>query len=333
MKNWRRKRKLKPVLAGEPWLVAGNPKSLGELQGAVSTAPFQGQEVVDHHIWRDAAGVWRCWACIRGTAVGRIFYSWESASLTAPSWKETGVAMRRSREHGESLNDRGRSKTGHEACSPGVTADQKEWLQSPFVVREGDTFFLFYGGGDADPCGSLYASSICLATSDDGFRFTRRGDACGRSRVFIGPGEARDPCVLKHEGTWYLYYSGAETGTIAPNKTYVRTSKDLFHWSASREVHWGGSVGAAAYECECPYVIHKEGFFYLFRTKNYATGSTYVYRSADPFDFGIDNDDCLICSIDVAAPEIITDGREEYVSSCKEMSKGIVLHRLRWESD
>lgn len=317
------KKKLRPILDSGPWLIGPNPTDLGELQGEIRPGrPFQGQEVVDHHIWQDVHGMWRCWACVRHSAVGRIFYGWTSPDIERSPWEPTGVMMRRDRNCGESLADR----------ADGIHPSS-EWIQSPFVVREAGRFYMFYGGECQDPAGRLLLSSICLATSDDGVRFVRHANPYGKSWVFMGPGEARDPCLIKIDHLWFCYYSGAETGAPAPNKVYVRTSGDLITWSASREVHWGGSAGALGYQCECPHVVCRSGCYYLFRTKSYWEGLTYVYRSEAPFDFGIDSDRCLIGSIDVAAPEIVTIGNREYISSNKDLMTGVKLHHLRWVED
>jgi len=309
-----------PVVDEESWLIGPNPTDLGPLQGEIRPGkPFGGQEVVDHHVWRDRYGTWRCWACVRHTAVGRLFYGWKASRLEESHWTPTGVEMRRDQRLGESLADRG----------DGINA-RSEWIQSPFVISAGDKYFMFYGGECFDPSGRILLSSICLAMSDDGVTFTRHENPEGQSWLFLGPGEARDPCVIRIDGKWFCYYSGAETGRSAPNKVYVRTSDDLIHWSASREVHWGGSAGAEAYQCECPHVVSYRGYLYLFRTKDYANGLTYVYRSDDPFDFGVNNDKCLIGQVDVAAPEVIVDGEKMYITSNKDLWGGVRLHRLRW---
>lgn len=301
-------------------MIGPNPTDLGHLQGVVGLGGLnKHQEVVDHHIWKDVHGQWRCWACVRHTAVGRIFHGWKSANLTDAPWEATGVMMRRDHGYGESLGD-----------WPDPNRPRSEWIQSPFVVAHENRYFMFYGGGGCDPLGRLPLTSICLATSEDGIRFMRHVNAMGDSWVFMGPGEARDPCVINSGGLWLCYYSGAETGTREPNKVYVRTSQDLVSWSASREVHWGGSAGALGYQCECPHVVFLDGYFYLFRTKNYPEGETYVYRSEDPYDFGLDTDACLIGTIDVAAPELIHDGDAWYISSNKDLNGGVRLQHLEW---
>jgi hypothetical protein len=314
------KRKLRPVLEGDSWLIGANPADLGRLQGNITPGEnYKGQEVVDHHIWRDGKGNWRLWACIRKTAVGRLFYGWVSPELERSPWKPLGAMMRRNKTAGESLADRGGRFLG-------------EVLQSPFVIRTNGRYYMFYGGGYADSGSYLKLSSICLAISEDGVSFSRHENRFGESVLFYGPGTARDPCLLEIGDTWHLYYAGNETG-FPLHKHYVRTSSDLVNWSASREVVWGGTPGTHMSSTECPHVVRRQGYYYLFRTENYAKGRTYVYRSEDPYDFGLNDDKCLIGQIDVAAPEIIVDGDKEYISSNKHIVEGAHLFRLRWEPE
>src|SRR5262245_21645270 len=78
----------RPEIVGDWWTIAGVP-DLGAL-----SAP--GMQPVDFTIWQAADGTWNLWSCIRFTKVGghsRLFYHWQSASLTAPDWTPIGIAM------------------------------------------------------------------------------------------------------------------------------------------------------------------------------------------------------------------------------------------------
>jgi len=68
----------------------------------------------------------------------------------------------------------------------------------------------------------------------------------------------------------------------------------------------------------------------LFRTSNYASRLTHVYRSSDPLDFGRDEDSKYIGTIPVAAPEIVESEGRSYISSVHDLRGGIQLARLRW---
>jgi hypothetical protein len=294
------------VLEGPPWPISNNPH-LGPLYGAE-------QEVVDHAIWPSADGRWHLWACIRGTTVGRLFYRWEGASPDDAHWEPRGIAMRAERRYGESLNDR----------------DGQEWIQAPHVIVHQGRYWMFYGGHNTESG----ECQICLATSPDGREFTRYRDAQGYSRLFVGPGEARDPMVISIGDIFYCYYAGHDTGRRAPGKIYCRTSRDLIHWSEPVTVNWGGSAGDGLWSAECPFVVHMDGYYYLFRTSRYrAPALTHVYRSQDPEDFGRGNDDKKVATLRVAAPEVVQAGDRYYISTVEALREGVQMIGLRWPED
>ena len=297
--------KLMPVLASKPWHLGDNP-DLGTLTGTK-------QEVVDHAIFRSDDGAWHLWACIRGTKIGRVLYKWEGRALTQPHWKRGGIAMRADPRFGESIDDWG----------------GKEWIQAPHVLRFRGLHHMLYGGHRSE----LEHCQICLATSKDGRTFQRAKNAFGQSRVFVGPGEARDPMMLWAKGKLHCYYTGNPDPRKRKDKAavYCRTTKDLKTWSKPRRVCFGGSAGDGMWSAECPHVVRREGYYYLFRTTSYRKPLTHVYRSTDPMDFGLGDDDKKIGTIAVAAPEIVTSLGRDYISSVHDLKGGVQLMRLDWK--
>jgi len=294
----------RPALNDQPWHISGNP-DLGELNGPE-------QEVVDHAIFQSDNGDWHLWACIRGTAIGRLLYHWSAPNLSDTNWQPQGIVMRAESRYGESIDDR----------------NGEEWIQAPHVIRHQGIHHMFYGGHNTE----LGECQICLATSPDGITFVRRQDERGYSRVFVGPGEARDPMVILVDGLFYCYYTGHDTGQRQPCKIYCRTSDDLIHWSDYVVVNWGGSGGDGLWSAECPHVVARNGFYYLFRTSRYAPPAvTHVYRSHDPLDFGRGDDSRKIGTLQVAAPEVVIVGDEMYISSVEDLRGGVQLCRLGWE--
>ena len=193
-------------------------------------------------------------------------------------------------------------------------------LQAPYVVRIGDLYHMFYGDWE----------HICLQRSQDGKSFERWLGDDGRSGMFTeGPGtNTRDPMVVKIAGRWHCYYTAhpKDVGSI-----FVRTSTDLRQWSESKLVARGGLAGTGMCAAECPQVIPIGGWYYLFRTQRYSgPPTTCVYRSRDPMDFGVDNDDHFVCLLPVAAPEIVMDRGEYYVAALLPDVQGIRLARLAW---
>jgi hypothetical protein len=217
--------------------------------------------------------------------------------------------------------------------------EMEGYLQAPFVMRYQGNFLMFYGDGN----------QIALAKSKDGKTFERRLMPDGKVGMFTDGVGTRDPDVIRINGKFFLYYS-ANAGTAlagsslnrpvdrksleaSPNADYLRTSKDLMHWSAPKTVAFGGAAGIGPWSAECPFVyFHKaSGYYYLFRTQHYGENAeTRVYRSKDPTDFGINDDRYLVETLPIAAPEIIESGGQVYVAALLPSLKGIQIAKLTW---
>jgi hypothetical protein len=304
-----------PRVQGPWWTVARNP-DLGELNGPQPTGRRGGQQPVDFSVWQAADGTWQLWSCIRGTKCGgntRLFYGWEGARLTDSDWKPMGIRMQADPKCGE---------------TPGG-------LQAPHVVRENDTYYLFYGDW----------VNICAARSKDGKTFERWLMPDGRAGMFNEGDKAntRDPMVMvshrdrserltsREPTTWYCYYTASVAGVGAD---YCRTSSDLRMWGEPNVVARGGMTGTGGSSAECPHVVSYGGYYYLFRTQRYGgPPTTSVYRSRDPMNFGVDTDDKFVCLIEVAAPEIIVQEGEWYVAALLPDIQGIRIARLKWVPD
>lgn len=294
-----------PAIDGDWWHIGTYP-ALGGLA-------YQSEhEVVDHAIFQSDDGAWHLWACVRGTKIGRLLYGWEGRALEEGPWRPVGTVMRADRSYGESINDYA----------------GEEWIQAPHVIVNGGTHYMVYGGHNTE----LGECQICLATSSDGRHWQRHRGSQGYSRLFVGPGEARDPMVIRIGGRFHCYYTGHDRGLRRPCKVYCRTSDDLIHWSEARAVSWGGhSSGDGPWSAECPFVVAKDGHFYLFRTSEYRSPArTHVYCSTDPLDFGLGHDGKWITTLRVAAPEIVRVGEQWYISSVEDLKGGVMLARLKW---
>ena len=279
-----------------PWVrIASNP-DLGPL-----TSPKQ--QPVDFAIWQAANGTWELMSCIRQTRCGgktRLFYRWEAASLTDADWTPKGVAM-------EADPDVGETRGG---------------LQAPYVLRLDATYHLLYGDWQ----------HICLATSADGKRFERRLNRANTSGLFTeGPEtNTRDVMVLPIGDKLYAYYTAYPDGRGA---VYCRTASpaEPTRWSASKVVAVGGRAGAGPFSAECPFVVEVDACYYLFRTQRYGRDQqTSVYRSPDPRDFGVDNDSRFVCTLPVAAPEIVKHDGRYYIAALTGELDGIRLAPLEW---
>jgi hypothetical protein len=291
---------LVPRIDGPAWKIAGDP-DLGEF-----TDPKQ--QPVDFGIWQADDGTWQLWSCIRSTRCGgktRLFHRWEGGQLTDHDWKPMGIAMQADANYGE---------------TPGG-------LQAPYVCKPpsfaGADYIMFYGDW----------VNICLARSEDGKKFTRWTlKEPHRPALFSeGPhANTRDPMAIRIGEIWYCYY------TAHPNQqgaVYCRSSPDLVRWSAPKIVSRGGRGGGGFNSAECPFVVQRGGYFYLFRTQHYGqNATTHVYRSKDPLNFGIDDESKYVTSLPAAAPEIVSHDGQDYIAFLLPTLKGIQIARLAWDT-
>lgn len=283
-----------PVVEGEWWQVAANP-DLGKYTS-------QKQEPVDFGLWQAADGTWQLWSCIRNTEYPghtRLFHGWEGKFITDKNWTPKGIVMESDPKLGEPLGG----------------------LQAPHVVRFQGKFWMAYGDW----------TNICFATSDDGKTFTRVIQPDGKTGAFSeGPhANTRDPMMIDIGGVWHCYYTA-----IVGDKGYgyCRTSADLRTWSPSMVISYGGSVGAGPWWNECPHVVEvRPGEFVYFRNQFYGEGArNWVYYSTNPYNFGVDNDACLVADLPIAAPEIVQTDGKYYIAALMPKLDGIRIARLRW---
>lgn len=292
----------KPVIEGDFWHVTGVP-DLGKYN-------FEGDkhEPVDFGIWQAGDGTWQIWSCIRRTQCGgntRLFHGWEGASLTDTDWKPLGITMEADTSLGE----------------------QEGGLQAPYVTRQGDTWFMHYGDWNR----------ICLATSTDGKTFERYKNRDGEPGLFSGPfGNTRDACVITVDGLHYLYYTGHVRDSWPTCAVFCRTSKDLIHWKTPVAVNYGGLASTRCIwpggDAECPFVVPYKGQYVLFRNQLYgAQQLNHQYCSDNPLNFGCDNDDCLVGSLEITAPEIVLHDGKYYMACLRKDNRGIQIGKVKFE--
>ena len=284
-----------PVIASDWWRICEMP-DLGDLNGPDADR----QHVVDHGFIQLGDSTWQVWACIRGTAVGRLLYKWQGKQLESGPWEPLGIAARANAQYDEQTIPR-------------------ESIQAPFFLKIDNLWHCFYN-----------SNGIRLMTADATGNFTRTLDESGNNVLYREGG--RDVMVLRDDNTFYAYSTistvaadGWKSGFII-----VRTSTDLKSWSDYSIVSAGGIAGNGPISSESPFVVKIDGLFYLFRSSS-VTGLTYVYCSENPYDFGVNNDSKLVTTLPVRAPEIINVQNRYYISDLSDF-KGIKLARLAWQA-
>ncbi len=351
-----KKRKLRPYIASDWWLIGAAPSDLSpalpdEIErlvadrrrlscrtdkqyddyGEILGSRLSKIEPVDHHIFQSPDSYWHLWGCVRNTDVGRVLYHWRTKDLEDSLWEETREILRCNFDAGECIDD----------------WYGQEWMQSPFIVKENRKYYMFYGGHSTgkDKFGNSVSGNppslgmrkvegqICLMTSEDGVDWQRHQDENGFSRVFVGPGQTRDPSLIKIDGLWHIYYSGDEQNHLIGG-IFVRTSKDLINWSRYKLVHHDATFGETTWEHECPHVVYREGYYYLIVTESYTEARSHVYRSENPLDFGLTTESSQSMYVGVlkaGAPEILQVDGKEYVSSNHNPQLGTQMAQLKWE--
>jgi hypothetical protein len=286
----------RPRIASEWWRICEMP-DLGELAGEDPDK----QHIVDHGFIRAANGKWQLWACIRGTAVGRILYRWEGDHLDKGPWTPEGIAARADSSFGE-------------------RAEPRETIQAPYFLKIKDDYYCFYTSNGAR-----------MMISKDGVHYERPHLSNNVNLMY--PDSGRDIMMLE-EGDLLYSYSTISTVTRDGWKygfIILRTSKNLKDWSDYTIVSSGGIAGNGPISAESPFVIKIEKYYYLFRSSS-VSGLTYVYRSESPYHFGVNDDSKLIKTLPIKAPEIIYDQNQYYISDLADF-KGIKLARLEWVTD
>ena len=306
-----------PKVDGDWWRIATTP-DLGQYNS-------DKVEPVDFGIWQAADGTWQVWSCIRGSKfpgsprTTRFLYGWEGKSLTDKNWAEQGIKWVADPSLGE---------------TPGG-------MQAPYVFKEDGFYYLFYGDWQR----------ICLAKGMDGKNFERVLGGNGQPDLFAEHGYvskfrkegdplfesyARDPMVIKRGNTYYCYYTSHITDPINDGAAFCRTSVNMKDWSESVIVSHTPpyNYNSPRYSDECPQVVYlpEHDLYYLFVTQTYGKKSqTTVYASPNPLYFAVDEYSRKVCTLPIAAPEIVLHEGQYYLVALTDELDGIRMAKLKWE--
>ncbi|MEV6548562.1 family 43 glycosylhydrolase [Streptomyces sp. NPDC051597] len=197
---------------------------------------------------------------------------------------------------------------------PGYHGEQHLW--APHVIEAAGTYWMFYAAG-----GSAGAA-INLATSTDLFSWTR----VPSGPLFRGRA-ARDPMVVRIGGDWVMYYT--ELSADGHHLVCLRRSADLLHWSAPAAAFTDDTTAAQGVSVtESPYVVERDGWFYLFIGPRGGYEGTDVLASRDPSRFTLDG---YAGHVPGHAVEPVTDGRDWYASAAGWFRHGLRVAPLAWQ--
>lgn len=189
----------------------------------------------------------------------------------------------------------------------GRTVDRGTAAWSPCVIRKDDDYYMFYG-----------PSPTSLAVSFDMYEWFGHTVTLRNEPVMAAH---RDHFVLEVEkGTYLMYVVGVHDKKGAVS---LFSSHDLLTWEyegvalasgdgAPLRPGWGAM--------ESPFVVKKDGLYYLFVTYTDCSDATYndtlVFCSEDPKRFGEYNGDEPIARLYAHAPEILEVDGGYYITTC-----------------
>ncbi|MET0903165.1 MAG: family 43 glycosylhydrolase [Acidimicrobiales bacterium] len=209
-------------------------------------------------------------------------------------------------------------------------------LWAPHVVHHDGTYWMYVCAGGAEKT----EYRIHLATSDDAWTWTRHP----ASPVIVDGYEARDPMVQRVGDRWVLYYTATSEPAGGHHVVAAAESDDLVHWSGRHIVYTDPMEGTMAGPTESPFVVERDGRWYLLIGPDYDTlvtsfrdtgrydlrayRRTRVLASDDPFAFALADQ---VAAIDAHAAEVVVDERGDWwVTHCGWGQGGVWLAPMHW---
>ncbi|TDV56178.1 VCBS repeat protein [Actinophytocola oryzae] len=169
-------------------------------------------------------------------------------------------------------------------------------IWAPYVLYDNGLYYMYYAAGTPDHA----AYRMHLATSTDLTTWTRSP----ANPLFADGFDARDPMVTRVGPQWVMYYTANSTPQGGNHQVAYRTSVDLVHWSAKQVAFQHPASGTSGGPTESPFVVFRDGWWYLSVCCEQGYKDTRVYRSRDPFHFTVND---LAGRVDAHAAEIVTE--------------------------
>ena len=193
----------------------------------------------------------------------------------------------------------------------GRSIDTGTLAWAPCVIEHGENYFMFYG-----------PSPTSLAVSFDMYEWFGTNVTLKNEPLM---GAHRDHFVLKTgENDYLMYVVGVHKKRGAVS---CFSSHDLLNWNFEGFALTSGEkapLNPAWGAMESPYVVKKDGLYYLFITYTDSSRDTYndtlVFCSEDPKSFGEYNgssDGAIpVTKLYAHAPEIIEENGKYYITTC-----------------
>ncbi|MGK5642549.1 family 43 glycosylhydrolase [Streptomyces sp. URMC 126] len=234
---------------------------------------------------------------------------------SAPPGRSPDSAAEVSFAHASAPHPRGPWTAHADALTVDPAYFGEEHLWAPHVIAVGGTYYMFYAAGGRG------GAAINLATSTDLFTWSR----VPSGPLFRGL-VARDPMVIRTGGRWVMYYTEL-SGPDGRHTVAFRTSDDLLRWSEPGVAFTDASTAATVSVTESPFVVERDGWYYLFIGPRNGYDGTDVFASRDPFRFGLDG---YAGHVPGHAVEVVTGGGQWYATAAGWFHQGLYVAPLDW---
>jgi arabinan endo-1,5-alpha-L-arabinosidase len=198
---------------------------------------------------------------------------------------------------------------------------QETFVWAPYAFRHDGLYYMYYCAGGSDHA----KYQIHLATSKDLWTWERSP----ANPMVVDGFDARDPMVLQVDGQWVLYYCATSAPQGGNHTVKAVTSRDLLHWSDAREVFRSPEMGSSGGPTESPFVVARNGKFYLFVCTNNPYNDTAAYVSDSPFHWDMANQ---VGKFPAHAAEIVVTPEGKWFASRAGWGQGgVYLAELDWK--
>ncbi len=255
----------------------------------------------DHCFIRDEDGLWHMFGITQtepAKPLEEVFFAHAtSPDLLAPQWERQAPVMK-------------------------ADANWKEThVWAPHIIKHEGLYYMFYCAGGSDHA----RYRIHLATSPDLWAWTRHP----ANPMVVDGFDARDPMVIRAEGKWIMYYTATSAPEGGHHVVAAVTSDDLVHWGDKQVVFIHPKTGTYGGPTESPFVVERNGKYYLFVCTNDPYNTSAVYESSSPYEWDLANE---VGSFPSHAAEVVQDPTDQkwYLSRAGWGQGGLYLAPLAW---
>jgi len=255
----------------------------------------------DHCFIQDEAGLWHMFGITQmepAKPLEEVFFAHAtSRDLLAPQWK----------------------RQAHVLTADASWHETHVW--APHIIQHEGLYYMYYCAGGEDHA----HYRIHLATSPDLWTWTRHP----ANPMVMDGFDGRDPMILRADGKWIMYYTANSTPEGGNHVVVGVTSDDLISWGNKQVVFTHPKTGTYGGPTESPFVVNRNGKYYLFVCTNEPYNTSSVFESESPYAWSIENE---VGTFPSHASEVVQDPNDGkwYLSRAGWGQGGLYLATMSW---